>query len=213
MDLRAGTVVVLRNQEIVRYRCEGPQWKFWWFEFTVTGASLFPVGSVIDVPRRKGELQDFRAAFLSLRRRSLAQRTLATACFSVLLSHWMARTGDAPHARHEDAINGVIDTLMDRLECGWPIGEMAAAAGMSERAFRTAFHEVTGLSPKTFYDHTRLTLAEEMLKLGAHNVSEIAGRLGYSSPFHFSKAFKQKYGIPPARMLNRENGRASSEQA
>ncbi|NTU74861.1 MAG: sugar-binding transcriptional regulator [Anaerolineaceae bacterium] len=35
-------------------------------------------------------------------------------------------------------------------------------------------------------------MATELLKLGTQNVSEVAYRLGFSSPFHFSKAFRQQ---------------------
>lgn len=203
LDLGAGTLVVIPQRDLVRYHCVGPRWKFWWIEFTVVGARFFPVGTILEVSRRAGEAQEFRTVFVVLRRQAAAQRALAAALFSALLCRWTENAGNAPHTRHDEAITRVIDSMMDWIEHGWRIREMADTAGMSERTFRNAFRVATGLSPKAFYDRTRLAFAEELLKLGTNNVSEIAARLGYSSPFHFSKAFKQKYGVPPVRLLVR----------
>lgn len=204
MALCAGTVVVLPNREIARYHCLGPQWKFWWFEFTVVGVRQFPMKTILDVSPRAAEKRDFREVFVLLRRQAAAPRALAAALFSALLHRWLEKApGDAPRPRHEAVVTRIIDRMANHQERGWQICEMARAANMSERAFRNAFHATTGLSPKTFYDRTRLAFAEELLKLGTHTVSEIAERLGYSSPFHFSKAFKQEYGVPPVRWLRK----------
>jgi len=74
---------------------------------------------------------------------------------------------------------------------------------MSERLFRDAFRDSTGESPKRFYDSLRLTMAHDLLRLGIHTVSEVAARLGYSSAFHLSKAYKQRFKIPPSRDIAR----------
>ena len=201
MELRAGSAVVLSSRAITRYQCLGPRWAFWWVEFTVAGARHFPVGAVQPVSGRPGEAQDFRSFFALLRRAAAPQRALAAARFAGLLYYWMEKAAGETPSRHEEMINLTIDRLMVRLEEGWSVQAMAATAGMSERAFRNAFREVTGVAPKVFYDRTRLALAEELLTRGTYNVAEIANRLGYSSPFHFSKAFKQQYGLPPASWL------------
>jgi len=212
VELCAGSFVVLSYPEITRYYTVGRQWKFWWFEFTALGVGAFPLAIVMGVPWRAAEAREFRTIFVLLRRQAAAQRALAVALFSVLLHRWLEKApGEAPHPRHEEGITRIIDRMANHLDGGWHICEMARAANMSERAFRNAFHATTGLSPKAFYDRTRLAFAEELLQLGTHKVSEIAARLGYSSPFHFSKAFKRNYGVPPVRWL--QHGQASQSSA
>ena len=202
LDLAAGTVVVLPNREIARYHCAATRWVFWGIEFTRSGVRQFPLGTILAAPGWSREAREFRALFVLLRRQSGAQRALAVAKFAGLLYRWMEHAvGETPLSHHEEVVTRIVDRMMERIETGWPVRDMARAAGMSERAFRNAFHEVTGVSPKHFYEQTRLSLAEELLKLGTHNVSEIAVRLGYSSPFHFSKAFKHKFGVSPVRLL------------
>ncbi|MEI8242046.1 MAG: helix-turn-helix transcriptional regulator [bacterium] len=202
LELAAGSVVVLEHRQIVRYHCAGARWTFAWFEFTVAGARPFPAGVVLQVARRAAEEGECRAAFVLLRRQTAAQRALATALFAALLLRWMEKApGVAPQTRHGKAVGRIIDAMPDRIGSSWRVHEMARAAGMSERAFRIAFRQMTGCPPKAFYDRARLAFAEDLLRLGTYNVSEVAVRLGFSSPFHFSKAFKQQHGLPPARLL------------
>ncbi len=52
----------------------------------------------------------------------------------------------------------------------------------------------------TIFDYLaghRLELARHDILEGKKTATEIAFELGYASPQHFSKAFKQKFGIPP----------------
>ncbi len=86
-----------------------------------------------------------------------------------------------------------------RLGENWTVAQMACEAHMSERNFRLAFAAVTRQSPKRFYDRLRLRTAEELLRQGVYTVAQVGDRLGFSSPFHFSKAFKQCFGYPPSK--------------
>ena len=46
--------------------------------------------------------------------------------------------------------------------------------------------------------HLRLAQARRQLAASDATLDEIAARLGFSSAFHLSAAFKQAYGEPPA---------------
>ena len=199
--LTPGTLFLIERNHIRRYHCDGPRWQFWWFEFTATGSLRLPLGTILTAPAHPADARDFRTLFTMLGRRRAAQRSVASAVFGVLLHRWAAHWDGAEfRTPHHAAIERVIDAMSARLESGYPVTDMATAAHMSVRAFRNAFHAGTGLSPKTFFDRLRLSMAEELLKLGIQNVSEVAYRLGYSSPFHFSKAFRKRFGKPPSAL-------------
>jgi AraC-like DNA-binding protein len=200
-ELPAETLCVVDRQRIRRYHCHGPRWRFWWFEFLATGALHFPLYTVLGVPPQPADPRDFRAIFTTLRRNNTAQCSMASAAFSLLLHRWITRWEGSQHRLpHQELIERIIDAMSEKLETGWPIRDMARAAAMSERAFRNAFRSVTGQSPKGFYDNLRLSVAAELLKLGNLNVSDVAYRLGFSSPFHFSKAFRKRFGRPPSAL-------------
>jgi AraC family transcriptional regulator len=71
-------------------------------------------------------------------------------------------------------------------------------AHLSEGRFRRLFREVAGCAPKAYYENLRLARAVPWLQAGQMNLAGIAERLNYSSAFHFSRAFKKRYGLPPS---------------
>jgi transcriptional regulator GlxA family with amidase domain len=170
------------------------------------------VGPILNVPSHRDDARNFRALFTLLNRPRAPQRAVASATFNTLLHRWAAHwEGAEARLPHRSAIESIIDAMPARLESGWSIRDMAKAAHMSERTFRDAFHSVTGQSPKGCFDRLRLSMAGELLKLGTLNVSEIAYRLGFSSPFHFSKAFKTFSGTPPSSLLPKPAARFRHE--
>jgi len=200
-DLVPSSLLVVEDPQIRRWRCCREPWCFWWFGFTVNGPPILPLHHVMNVPAHDDEHRDLKTIFDSLRRVASAQRCFASAAFGMLMSKWRVHWEGVQHiGRHEQKVQHIIEQMRDRLDRKWPVGEMAGKAGMSERLFRDVFERVTGQSPKRFHTNLRLATAAELLGLGIYNVSEIAERLGYSSPYHFSKAFRRRFGTPPSRV-------------
>lgn len=50
----------------------------------------------------------------------------------------------------------------------------------------------------SFVNHVRMQRATELLTLGQMSMDEIAKAVGYSSRSHFSRAFRDHSGLPPA---------------
>jgi TolB-like protein/AraC-like DNA-binding protein len=82
--------------------------------------------------------------------------------------------------------------------------ELAKEAGMSRvnlyRKLRTAKHE----DISHFIREVRLKRAMEMLLNQEGTASEIAFRVGFSSPAYFNKCFHDQYGYPPGEVKKRE---------
>jgi AraC-like DNA-binding protein len=81
----------------------------------------------------------------------------------------------------------------------WTVRELAKLAGASRASLVRLFHAVTGTSPKRWLTAHRLERAAELLASEESTVAEVAARVGYVSEFAFSRAFKRRYGVPPAR--------------
>lgn len=64
------------------------------------------------------------------------------------------------------------------------------------RKFTAAYH----LTPKQYFNRRRMEFALEQLKEG-ERVSTVAMALSFSTPYAFSKAFKQHFGLSPERYL------------
>lgn len=79
----------------------------------------------------------------------------------------------------------------------WTIDELARRAGMSRSAFAARFNELVGEPPGQYLLRWRMHLASQALRREPVTLAELAGRVGYSSEFAFSKAFKRYIGQSP----------------
>ncbi|MDE6601027.1 MAG: AraC family transcriptional regulator [Lachnospiraceae bacterium] len=84
------------------------------------------------------------------------------------------------------------------------VEDIAASCGLNRSYFGKIFHENTGKSPQAFLISYRMTKAAELLKLTDLSVADIGNAVGYPNQLHFSRAFKNVYGIPP-RQWRSEN--------
>jgi len=201
LDLPVETLAVLENQSIREYGCEGPRWRFWWFCFRLDGVPPFPLHRVLPVPPDNREEADVADCARLLASEDAASRALASATFCHVLHRWLAhwREGRPRPGPHTAAVEAVIEAMRRDFARPLTVRQMAWMAHLSERRFRQVFAETTGKSPKRFYDELRLAAAAEMLRAGGMNVSQVADALGYSSPFHFSREFRRRRGVPPSR--------------
>lgn len=77
------------------------------------------------------------------------------------------------------------------------VEDIAASCGLNRSYFGKIFHESTGKSPQAFLISYRMTKAAELLKLTNLSVADIGNAVGYPNQLHFSRAFKNVYGISP----------------
>ena len=78
------------------------------------------------------------------------------------------------------------------------VAHLARRMGIAYSHFRKAFKVHTGYAPWQYMLHLRLAQARRLLTAGDVSLEEVASRLGFSSAFHLSAAFKQAYGVAPA---------------
>ena len=60
-----------------------------------------------------------------------------------------------------------------------------------------------GRSPAETVRLARLDRAAILLARSNYTVGEVAALYGFASPFHFSRAFKDAYGLPPTEVRRR----------
>lgn len=82
------------------------------------------------------------------------------------------------------------------------IREWVDVCGLNADYFSRLFKAHTGMSPKAWLSEARLQRAIRLLAEAGTTIEEIAGYCGYNCPFHFSRTFKRRFGVPPARYRN-----------
>ncbi|MEU6572650.1 helix-turn-helix domain-containing protein [Streptomyces sp. NPDC046805] len=77
------------------------------------------------------------------------------------------------------------------------VRSLAAHVALSPSRFAHLFTEHTGRTPMQAVRAARLSHAQRLLDATDLEVRQIALASGFASPFHFSRAFRRQYGVPP----------------
>ncbi len=81
------------------------------------------------------------------------------------------------------------------------VEDLASDVGLSRAQLHRKLVALTGLSANRYIRHFRLEHAMDLLKKNVGSVSEVAYRVGYSSPAYFTKCFTEDFGISPSHVL------------
>ena len=100
--------------------------------------------------------------------------------------------------RVRKAIKYIIEHYSEDLS----VQAVGSKVGLSASYFGSIFKKQTGASFHQFLNKIRLNRAEDILKSGECNVSEVAWACGFSDPFYFSKVYKENNGISPSQVLS-----------
>jgi AraC-like DNA-binding protein len=82
--------------------------------------------------------------------------------------------------------------------------DLAAALNYSETQARRILQEYTGKSFADNLRHHRITAAKQYLLNSNFSIDEIAERCGFSSVYHFCRAFRTATGITPTEHRKKE---------
>jgi AraC-like DNA-binding protein len=114
-------------------------------------------------------------------------------------------------ALRDPALSAALTAIQDRPAEPWTVASLAAQASLSRAAFARRFTAVTGQPPLAYLTWWRMTIAARLLQSTDASVAVIGSRVGYSSEYAFSKAFKRQLGLAPAHYRRRQ--RAAAEAA
>ena len=103
---------------------------------------------------------------------------------------------------------GVKDTVADKAKHyldtlkakNVDMSDMSASLGYSREHITRAFCSVYRLTPKQYFNSRRMNAALTKLCEG-ETVKTVADRLGFCSPYSFSKAFKKHFGLSPTKYI------------
>lgn len=79
------------------------------------------------------------------------------------------------------------------------VDRMADFANLSKSQFHRNFKAAFNISPLEYQKRLRLREAQRSLQLSDRSVAEIGEEIGYGDPFHFSRIFKDHFGLSPLK--------------
>lgn len=202
ITLNGNCIIFLKPTDIQSYHCEGLLWEQYWMEFTPT--------SIMDIPIRQqsviynGDVYNQELAEVSqlITRPEPIKNNLAVAFLTKIIYQWIClidSNGKKDPQRIQ--VEKLIAALHASLQRRWSVADMAATLPCSEAWLRRLFLRYTGKTPKEYYLDARLELALSLLKQEGNSVGQVADMLNFFDSFHFSKAFKHKFGYAPSAVL------------
>ena len=126
---------------------------------------------------------------------------LAVCRFYVVAARLKRSVGDGGgQTLKSSPVQPAIEFISYNLDDKEALGEenLARLCKMSVATLRRAFHEYTGIAPKTFVLQSRMANAEHLLRQTDLSVTEIAMRSGYSDVSGFNRIFRKYFGASPS---------------
>jgi AraC-like DNA-binding protein len=100
-----------------------------------------------------------------------------------------------------DTVTRMLAQVRENLAQPLPVSELAAAIGVSTRTLQRACQDELGASPRDVILAVKMRRAHELLASGRWRVGEVAEQVGFDSPYHFSRRFKDLFGRPPSSVI------------
>jgi AraC-like DNA-binding protein len=120
---------------------------------------------------------------------------------TAVLKAWLARQDSSGPAWWRFQGDAIVERALRLIRVSpaqpWTIAQLATQSGASRATLARRFHDVVGESPMTFLRNWRMAMAADLLCHADETVSSVAEKVGYSTPFAFSAAFKRVRGISP----------------
>ncbi|MBE6927710.1 MAG: AraC family transcriptional regulator [Ruminococcaceae bacterium] len=91
------------------------------------------------------------------------------------------------------ALQYIADHVYDRLS----VESVAKGTGVSASHLTALFHRQMNISPGEYIRRVKLEESKVLIREGRMNFSQIAAALNYSTIHHFSRQFKDNFGISP----------------
>ena len=93
--------------------------------------------------------------------------------------------------------------LQERFDKNPDLEAMALKLGVSYSWLRKMFKELIGISPNQYVLKLKLQKARDLLVLSNKSIKSVALECGFSSPYYFSRYFKEDCGLSPREYRER----------
>jgi len=198
LSLSGPSIIFLACDQIKKYRTNGLLWEFNWFEFIANGVVHIPFGQQIMLENEaySDTLTEIKECITS---DDDIKRNTAAAGFGYLFYKWMSLCKEhLTINKQEKIVADVLAIMSIRLGDNWKVTDFAKETGYTQQYLRKLFLQHVRLTPKQYYSKLKMDASLTMLAKRGYSVKKTAYELGFNDSFHFSRTFKNKFGICPS---------------
>ena len=107
----------------------------------------------------------------------------------------------------KDLLDGIVCFINKHLDHpDLSVDTLVEEAGISRSALFKKIKTLIGISPMELIKNIRLKKAAELIEEGSDNFTQVAYKVGFKDSQHFSKCFKQIYGVTPTEYRKKHLG-------
>ncbi|MBM7563118.1 AraC family transcriptional regulator [Paenibacillus sacheonensis] len=198
-DLDAGTYIIVPRRLPCSYRCAEGDWKFYFFHF-----DPMDMASELDLAVGQPAFTANMTEAIRLCERlidSLILQPIGYAYTAQLAAQelllLLARERSANGQNRHPELDDILFQMHKHIGQPVPIDDFVRRSGLSRTVFFARFRARTGMSPSRYMQELKLSSAKAALETTNAALKEIASALQFYDEFHFSKLFKQRYGMAP----------------
>ena len=188
--VEAGQAFLILPEEVTTYEADASDpWHYQWIGFDGTLSAHF--AQLPPVFPLKDDI--FRKAFRPVSDPATLEFHLASVLFLLYASLFSAKANTNQHVQRVESYIQASYMRTVRVE------DIARQLNLDRRYLSRLFKEKTGQSIQNYLIQTRMDAAIQHLEAG-YNVNDTAMLCGYEDISNFSKMFKKRFGISPAKM-------------
>jgi AraC-like DNA-binding protein len=109
----------------------------------------------------------------------------------------LLQNSDADEHNGAHKLQRALEYLSNASATGINLSYAAELVEMSKEHFCRKFKAQYGITPIAYWHNSRMQSAAQMIKYSELPIKEIASKFGFLDVYHFSKAFKTHFAIPP----------------
>lgn len=187
-----GTLVYMRPERNFSYGSRGETWRFWWFEFF--GEVPIPLNQPQLFPPSQFPLMLMSQCLQYAKSGNWKLSVSLLYALSLVVKHYCEE--ESEHV-YDDRLVKMLDSYIRENYPEVTVEELCRIFSIREKTLCRLWKEIFGVSPKRYILNVKLERGEALLLKSDLTVGSIAAQCGFSNPYHFSRAFREKYGIPP----------------
>lgn len=204
--LRAGEMIIFPPGYSYRYvKLDYGEMFYYWVHFTGSDASKllrdchispmtpYEVGLSEEIPHA------FRRMFQEFIRADEYYESAAAACLVLLFSQLGREIAGLNTRISGNRVHRSLLYMHRHYSAPLSISSLASMEHLSVSRFSAVFKQSVGMSPQNYLIDLRLKAAVRLMRETDLGIRQIAQTVGYEDALYFSRLFKSRMGIPPAK--------------
>ncbi len=132
--------------------------------------------------------------------------SMALCLLTQLLLTLLRRADQKPAAAQNPIVLRTLQYVAAHLRERLSVPAVARHVGVSPSYLTALFRAHLNLSPGEYLRRAKLHESKRMIRQGDMTFTQIAQALQYTSVYHFSRQFKEQFGLTPTQYAQQENG-------